>query len=65
MHNPGLYDEYKKLYGIDKPVIDFLEEQGEIQIFLDNVYSIVKPSSSSLPSAEIHCLYIVGQLLPR
>ncbi len=44
MHNPGLYDEYKKLYGIDKPVVDFLEEQGEIQIFLDNVYSIVKPA---------------------
>ena len=46
MHNPGLYDEYKKLYGIDKPVIDFLEEQGEIQIFLDNVYSIVKPAGA-------------------
>ena len=44
MHNPGLYDEYKQLYGIDRPVIDFLEEQGEIQSFLKNVYAIVEPA---------------------
>ncbi|MBO7247181.1 MAG: phosphotransferase [Bacteroidaceae bacterium] len=44
MHNPGLYDEYKQQYGVDKPVIDFLEERGEIQKFLQNVYGIVEPA---------------------
>lgn len=44
MHNPGLYNEYKQLYGTDKPVMDFLEEQGEIQNFLKSVYSIVEPA---------------------
>lgn len=40
LHNPGRYDEYKKLTGRDKPVIDFLEQQGEIQPFLNAAASI-------------------------
>lgn len=39
-HNPGRYEEYKKLTGMDKPVIDFLEEDGEITAFLDSVYRL-------------------------
>jgi len=39
-HNPGRYDEYKQLTGLDQPVIDFLERDGEIQPFLDNVYRL-------------------------
>lgn len=39
--NPGRYDEYKQLTGLDKPVIDFLEDNGEILSFLDNVYNLV------------------------
>ena len=39
-HNPGRYDEYKPLTGLDKPVIDFLEEDGEILQFLDSVYKL-------------------------
>ncbi len=44
MHNPGLYDEYKPLDGRSLPVIKFLEGQGEIQIYLDNVYGLVDPA---------------------
>lgn len=44
MHNPGLYAEYKQITGLDKPVIDFLEERGEIQKYLDNVYGLVMPA---------------------
>lgn len=40
-HNPGRYDEYKPLTGLDKPVIDFLEIDGEILAFLDSVYRLV------------------------
>lgn len=41
MHNPGRYDEYKQLTGMDKPVIDFLEQKGEVQDFLKSAYSMV------------------------
>lgn len=39
-NNPGRYDEYKPLTGLDQPVIDFLEKDGEILSFLDNIYPI-------------------------
>lgn len=40
-NNPGRYAEYKKLTGLDKPVIDFLEEDGEILDFLQHIYPLV------------------------
>lgn len=39
-HNPGRYEPYKKLTGRDKPVIGFLEDNGEILDFLDSVYRL-------------------------
>lgn len=39
-HNPGRYEPYKKLTGLDQPVIDFLEEDGEILTFLKSVYAL-------------------------
>jgi aminoglycoside/choline kinase family phosphotransferase len=44
IENPGRYDEYKKLTGRDKPVIDFLKTNGEMDTFLNNVYGIVDKS---------------------
>ncbi|MDL2251723.1 phosphotransferase [Odoribacter sp. OttesenSCG-928-J03] len=44
IHNPGKYDEYKKRTGLDKPVIDFLEKDGEICTFLEHVYALVDAS---------------------
>ena len=40
VHNPGRYDEYKPLTGLDKPVIDFQENDGEITEFLSHVYAL-------------------------
>ncbi|MCH5325634.1 MAG: phosphotransferase [Duncaniella sp.] len=41
MDNPGRYDCYKPLTGLDKPVIDFLEERGEIQEFLAECHALI------------------------
>ena len=40
-HNPGKYDQYKTLTGLDQPVIDFLEQDGEILTFLEHVDALV------------------------
>lgn len=39
-HNPGRYEPYKKLTGLDEPVIRFLEDDGEILTFLQSVYEL-------------------------
>ena len=39
-HNPGRYEPYKKLTGLDEPVIRFLEDDGEILQFLESVYRL-------------------------
>ena len=39
-HNPGRYEPYKKLTGLDEPVIRFLEDDGEILDFLKPVYQL-------------------------
>ena len=43
IHNPGRYQQYRKLTGMDEPVIRFLEDDGEITAFLDHVYGVVGP----------------------
>lgn len=39
-HNPGRYEAYKQLTGLDEPVIRFLEDDGEILTFLNSVYKL-------------------------
>jgi aminoglycoside/choline kinase family phosphotransferase len=39
--NPGRFDDYKHLSGLDKPVKDFLEQQTKMPDFLNSVYSIL------------------------
>ena len=39
-HNPGRYERYRNFTGLDEPVIRFLEEDGEIQTFLESVYKL-------------------------
>lgn len=43
IHNPGRYEQYKKLTGMDEPVISFLEDDGEVFSFLEHVYGVVDP----------------------
>ncbi|MDE6717701.1 MAG: phosphotransferase, partial [Muribaculaceae bacterium] len=44
MHNPGRYDAYKKLTGLDAPVIEFLKEKGEADLFTRNAFDLVLPT---------------------
>ena len=41
IHNPGRYEPYKKLTGMDEPVIRFLETESNIAEFLENAYALV------------------------
>ena len=40
INNPGKYDHFKHFTGLDKEVIDFLEEDGEVTKFLSHVYEL-------------------------
>jgi aminoglycoside/choline kinase family phosphotransferase len=39
--NPGRFDEYKYLSGLDKPVKDFLEQRTKMPDFLNSMFSMV------------------------
>ena len=41
INNPGKFERYNNVTGLDEPVIKFLEEDGEIVDFLDNIYPLV------------------------
>ena len=41
IHNPGRYEPYKKLTGMDEPVIKFLEAESNIAEFLEHAYVLV------------------------
>ena len=41
MDNPGRYEEYRSLTGLDREVSEFLEANGEIGRFLDSCHSLV------------------------
>ena len=41
IHNPGRYPQYRTLTGMDEPVRTFLETNGEVYPFLENVYALM------------------------
>ena len=44
IHNPGKYEQYINLTGRDAPVIEFLEKEMEMDVFLKSVFSLVDAS---------------------
>jgi aminoglycoside/choline kinase family phosphotransferase len=40
INNPGKYEHYKHFTGLDKEVISFLEDDGGVVSFLDNIYHL-------------------------
>ncbi|MDO5664895.1 MAG: RNase adapter RapZ [Bacteroidia bacterium] len=41
INNPGKFERYNSVTGLDESVIKFLEDDGEMKIFLDNIYPLV------------------------
>lgn len=41
INNPGKYEHYRQFNGMDEEVIKFLEDDGEVNVFLDSVYKLV------------------------
>jgi aminoglycoside/choline kinase family phosphotransferase len=41
INNPGKFERYSNVNGLDEPVIKFLEEEGEITAFLNHIYPLV------------------------
>ena len=44
VNNPGKYERYKPFTGLDAPIIEFLENDGEIFPFLEHAYALVDAS---------------------
>ncbi len=44
IENPGRYEQYKSLTGMDAPVIQFLEQQKTMTAFLQNSFAIIDAS---------------------
>ncbi|MDR0756264.1 MAG: phosphotransferase [Tannerella sp.] len=44
INNPGKYERYNAFTGLDEPVVRFLEDDGEIVVFLKHVYTLVEAS---------------------
>ena len=58
IHNPGRYQQYKTLTGMDEPVIRFLEEDGEITRYLEHVYGVVDPHVETYASRGFTSLMV-------
>ena len=43
LENPGKYERYRDMTGMDTEVIEFLEQEGGVFRFLENVYGLVDP----------------------
>ncbi len=41
INNPGKYERFKTVTGLDDEVKQFLEEDGEMKVFLDNIFPLV------------------------
>ena len=44
LHNPGRYEEYRQLTGLDRKVADFLETDGGVTGFLEHAFALVDNS---------------------
>ncbi|HQB28566.1 MAG TPA: RNase adapter RapZ [Paludibacter sp.] len=61
VNNPGKYERYAQLTGLDQPVIDFLEQDGEILTLLEQAYAMVDASVKRYKERKfIHLMVCFG-----
>ena len=41
INNPGKFERFNNVTGLDEPVIEFLEEDGEMAIYLESIYQLI------------------------
>ena len=41
INNPGKFERFNNVTGLDKPVIDFFKEDGEMDVYLESIYKLV------------------------
>ncbi len=58
LHNPGRYDHYKSLCGLDADVIDFLEGEPEVETFWSGVTTLVEGAVAAYLSRGFNDLSI-------
>lgn len=58
LHNPGRYEEFKSLNGKDIPVVEFLNNQTDVQEFLADVKSIIEKAINNYLNREFSHLMI-------
>ena len=58
LNNPGRYEEYKQLTGMDDPVKIFLHENSNIDNFLTNVWKIIDEAIEVYLSRDFSSLQI-------
>jgi RNase adaptor protein for sRNA GlmZ degradation len=56
--NPGRFEEYKKLAGIDKPVQDFLAQRTKMNTFLNSVWDLIDITVEDYLSRDFSSLQI-------
>ncbi len=56
--NPGRYEEYKKLSGLDKPVQDFLEQNTKMNTFLNSVWDLIDITVENYLTRDFESLQI-------
>lgn len=56
--NPGRFEEYKKLSGLDKPVQDFLDQKTKMNTFLNSVWDLIDVTVENYLSRDFKDLQI-------
>ena len=41
INNPGKFERFNNVTGLDEPVIEFLKEDGEMDVYLESIYKLV------------------------
>ncbi len=58
IYNPGRKFEYMHLTGLDKEVINFLDEESDMQKFLEDVYEIINKAAENFMARDFTNLMV-------